>query len=308
MIRDMKLIIESGATKTECCLLDDAGKVCSRFRVAGINVAVTPPEAVSAAVEDVASHMPGNVPGCREIVFYGAGIMEPAVDSVQGKEVAAECLPAGLQHLDMCLHKAFPDAVVEYHSDLLAAARGLCGSHPGIVAILGTGSNSCQYDGVRIVRNIRPGGFILGDEGSASALGRRFLADYVKELLPEAVASDFMGRYGLDYRGVVKLVYGGGSPARDMAALAPYILGWKGDSHIYGMIEANFRDFIERCLIRYDGSGSMDVHVTGSFGTACRDMLESLGLEYGVRFAGFVPGPADGLAVYHASEVRNKRR
>ena len=161
----MKLIIESGATKTECCLLDDAGKVCFRFRVAGINVAVTPPEAVSAAVEDAASHMPGDVPGCREIVFYGAGIMEPAVDSVQGKEVAAECLPAGLRHLDMCLHKAFPDAAVEYHSDLLAAARGLCGPHPGIVAILGTGSNSCQYDGVRIVRNIRPGGFILGDEG-----------------------------------------------------------------------------------------------------------------------------------------------
>lgn len=294
----MKLIMESGATKTDCCLLDSGGKVRSRFRIPGINVATMDFEAVSRVAGDAVSCLrsafSGELPegAIKEIFFYGAGVLEEPEE--------------GLVHgvLDRVLTEAFPGSVKEYHSDLLAAARGLCGDRTGIVAILGTGSNSCLYDGKRIVRNIRPGGFILGDEGSAAALGRLFLADYIKELLPEEVSEDFRREYGLDYAAAVKFVYGSDAPARNLASLAPYVMRWAGNEWIKDMIVRNFRDFFERCLMRY-GTVDAGIYVTGSFGNVCRDVLESLGHEYGLEFQAVVPAPMSGLEKYHASSKNN---
>ena len=295
----MKLIMESGATKTDCCLLDSGGKVRSRFRIPGINVATMDFEAVSRVARDAVSCLrsafSGELPegAIKEIFFYGAGVLEePEEGLVNGV-------------LDRVLTEAFPGSVKEYHSDLLAAARGLCGDRAGIVAILGTGSNSCLYDGKRIVRNIRPGGFILGDEGSAAALGRLFLADYIKELLPEEVSEDFRREYGLDYAASVKFVYGSDAPARNLASLAPYVMRWAGNEWINDMIVRNFRDFFERCLMRY-GAVDAGIYVTGSFGNVCRDVLESLGHEYGLEFQAFVPAPMSGLEKYHASSKNNQ--
>lgn len=294
----MKLIMESGATKTDCCLLDSGGKVRSRFRIPGINVATMDFEAVSRVAGDAVSCLrsafSGGLPAdaIKEIFFYGAGVLEEPEE--------------GLVHgvLDRVLTDAFPGSVREYHSDLLAAARGLCGDRTGIVAILGTGSNSCLYDGKGIVRNIRPGGFILGDEGSAAALGRLFLADYIKELLPKEVSEDFRSEYGLDYAAAVKFVYGSDAPARNLASLAPYVMKWAGNEWIKDMIVRNFRDFFERCLMRY-GAVDAGIYVTGSFGNVCRDVLESLGHEYGLEFQAFVPAPMSGLEKYHASSKNN---
>lgn len=316
----MKLIMESGATKTDCCLLDSGGKVRSRFRIPGINVATMDFEAVSRVARDAVSCLrsafSGELPegAIKEIFFYGAGVLEGQADgqkhfqtgenpdSVSGNDrISGACVP---ETLDSVLAEAFPGSGREYHSDLLAAARGLCGDRAGIVAILGTGSNSCLYDGKRIVRNIRPGGFILGDEGSAAALGRLFLADYIKELLPEEVAEDFRNEYGLDYASVVKFVYGSDAPARNLASLAPYVMRWAGNEWINDMIVRNFRDFFERCLMRY-GAVDAGIYVTGSFGNVCRDVLESLGHEYGLEFQAFVPAPMSGLEKYHASSKNN---
>ena len=320
VMRDMKLIMESGATKTDCCLLDGAGEICSRFTVSGINVAVTSPETISATVSEAASLVEHCASGCMgeqmpedlcrhagtsvrnsvsEIVFYGAGIVETQDDVHPGNSGTERRLPGYLQHLDGALSAAFPEAGREYHSDLMAAARGLCGSSPGIVAILGTGSNSCRYDGEKVVENIRPGGFILGDEGSAAALGKMFLADYVKGLLPAGVSADFYRQYSLDYAGVVRLVYGGGSPSRALASLAPYILGMSADEHVYGLVRSNFRNFITRSLLRYGCAD--EVRVTGSFGVAARDILCRVGSEYGIRFSGFLPGPMEALARWHGA-------
>ena len=331
VMRDMKLIMESGATKTDCCLLDGAGEICSRFTVSGINVAVTSPETISATVSEAASLVEHGASGCMreqmpedmcrhagtsvrnsvsEIVFYGAGIVETQGGAYPGsvethRDVCpanpggGECLPEYIRHLDGALGAAFPEAGREYHSDLMAAARGLCGSSPGIVAILGTGSNSCRYDGEKVVENIRPGGFILGDEGSAAALGKMFLADYVKGLLPAGVSADFYRQYSLDYAGVVRLVYGGGSPSRALASLAPYILGMSADEHVYGLVRSNFRNFITRSLLRYGCAD--EVRVTGSFGVAARDILCRVGSEYGIRFSGFLPGPMEALARWHGA-------
>lgn len=282
--KGMVLIMESGATKTDCCLLDAEGGVRSRFRIAGLNMAAADTLSVSRAMLDAVSFVSdagfdasGDV---GELFFYGAGI--------------TDAFPSGAD----AVMEAFPSAICHFHSDLLAAARGLCGKQPGIAAILGTGSNSCLYDGNKIVKNIRPGGFVLGDEGSAASLGRMFLSDYIKELLPAEVSDDFGETYGLDYNKIVNFVYKGAHPAADMAAFAPYIMKWKDNPYIYEMICRNFRNFIERSLLRY-GHGEYKVSVTGSFGYACRDILGSLGEGYGLRFVRFAPAPMDGLLLYH---------
>lgn len=290
----MTLIAESGATKTECCLLDGGGAVRARFMTRGINAAVMDDDAVAQAVEEMASAYAGVPEVPLRIFFYGAGIT--------GQKAP--------EALDVALRRVFCGCRPEYGSDLLAAARGLYGNEKGIVAILGTGSNSCLYDGHEIVRNIRPGGFILGDEGSAAALGKAFLADYVKDLLPEDVTTDFRARYGLDYQGVVSLVYGtGGSPSARLAAFAPYILSLcgggisqEGAEYVRNMAADNFRSFIGRCLSRY-GDSVREVRVAGSFGFACKELLTGLGREAGLEFSVFEKTPMDGLVRYHSRRM-----
>lgn len=298
----MKLIIESGATKADCCLVDDDGNVRSRYRTGGINLASMDASTVSQRAGDAVSFVcsAGFCPekDVAEVFFYGAGVIEEypldALESYCNEDPRKNAI-----------RDAFPGAVCHFHSDLMAAARGLCGDRPGIVAILGTGSNSCLYDGARIVRNIRPGGFILGDEGSAAALGRMFLADYIKDLLPEEVAEAFRKEYALGYGDVVRMVYRDSSPAASVAAFAPYVVSWQENPHIRSMICRNFRDFLERSLLRYMSdiqgcAGNMEVSVTGSFGCACRELLQETGKDYGICFTRFVPAPLDGLVRYHS--------
>lgn len=300
--KGMVLIMESGATKTDCCLLDAGGEERCRFRLTGMNMAANDAAAVPRAMRDAVSLVSeagfSASDDVSELFFYGAGI--------------TDVLPAGTD----AVREAFPSASCHFHSDLLAAARGLCGQARGIVAILGTGSNSCLYDGERIVKNIRPGGYVLGDEGSAASLGRMFLSDYIKELLPDEVSDDFRSEYGLDYNAVVNLVYKSPHPAADMAAFAPYVMKWRDEPYLHEMICRNFRNFIERSLLRYEvpqaesaagpAPAYPEVSVTGSFGCACRDILEGLASGYGLRFVRFMPAPMDGLLLYHRKNIGRK--
>ena len=157
----MILIVESGATKTDWCLVD-AGKPVSRLQTPGMNLSTIAAEANAAVFADAVD----TFTGVDEVHFYAAGLLEFPTE------------------LDRVFKERFPKVRCEYASDLLAAARAACGREAGLAAILGTGSNTCHYDGEKIVRNIHGGGFIIGDEGSAAALGRLFLADLVKDLVP----------------------------------------------------------------------------------------------------------------------------
>lgn len=303
----MKLLIESGATKADWCLIDSDGNVRSRFRTGGINLASMDASAVSQRACDAVSFVrsDGFSPekDVTEVFFYGAGVI--GEDDVTGwRENRRKEVPGEDNSGKYALADAFPGAACHFNSDLMAAARGLCGDRPGIVAVLGTGSNSCLYDGRRIVRNIRPGGFILGDEGSAAALGRMFLADYVKDLLPEEVADAFYREYFLEYADVVRIVYRSDAPAASVAAFAPFITGWRENPYVRSMMCRNFREFIERSLLRYfcgpeKKETGVEVMVTGSFGCACRELLQETGKDYGISFTGFIPAPMDGLIRYH---------
>ena len=274
----MKLIVESGSTKT-----DWAAVGMCRFRTSGINLSVMPARAILEVLLQARDLLEENIPEGRnadpdEILFYGAGLAGSS----------------SLLVLDKALKAVFPSASVAYGSDLLAAARAAFDRNPGIVAILGTGSNSCLYDGSKVVSNVRPGGFILGDEGGGVSLGRAFIADYIKGLLPESLSDSFTEEYGLTYEQIVEKVYQGSSPASFLASFVPFILEHRDDQYVRDLIDSNFRSFIIRCLKQYDLEAN-DVAVVGSFGCACRDELISLGREYGVRFTNFIKSPIDRL-------------
>lgn len=311
----MELIIESGATKTDFHVIGIPGGVC--FRSSGINFATMDPDVAALILRDALRHLSyqaeeSGITPCEfassvtAVHFYGAGIL----DCCSRLSPDSRLLP-----VDEVLRESFPSAEMEYCSDLMAAARALSGDRPCIVLILGTGSNSCLYDGHSIVENIRPCGYVLGDFGSGAALGKMFVADYLQGLMPKWLETDFRMKYALDYASAVKEIYRDKSPARYLASFAPYVLSVAysgsgehddisadGESIEYArsLIKENFRTFLRRCVVRY---GGFDAGVTGSFGSAAKDLLVETAAEEGVNIVSFVASPMCGLVKYHSGRA-----
>ena len=275
----MKLIVESGATKTSWRALCDDGSVRS-VQTEGLSPTCLDLEHTQAIVRKAVPELNPEGRHIDEVFFYGAGLVS--------SEASAP--------LAIAMEMWCPMAQVHFYSDILAASRALFGDGSGVVAIMGTGSNSCLYQNGEIVRNIRPGGYILGDEGGGVSLGKAFLSDFVKGLLPAEIEAAFAKEYGLDYAGVVRKVYKEPAASAFMASLAPFILQYKDDSYVSVLIEECLEAFVKRALSRY---GVKNIGVVGSFGCACEDILRSIGDRYELDFVKFIKSPIDELVAYH---------
>lgn len=276
----MKLIAESGATKTDWRLIADDGTVRSASS-AGLNPSVLDVEQMREIIAPVMPVLNPEGKSVEEIFFYGAGLVSDA---------AAAPL-AGV------LSMWYPFAQMEFHSDMLAAARALFGNGSGVVAIMGTGSNSCLYENGVIVKNIRPGGFILGDEGSGAALGKAFVSDFIKGLLPDNVEEEFVKEYGLDYQKIVQKVYREPAASAFLASFAPFILERTEEPYIKNLVDSVIESFVVRSLKRY--GQTVKVGVVGSFGCACEAVLRETGIRHGLEFTMFLKSPIDKLTEYH---------
>lgn len=281
----MILIVESGATKADWCLCGGrpGEAACRMFRTSGFNAATMDAASFCGIAGEMLAHFgPDCAEAVEEIHFYAAGLVSDAPP------------PA----LAAAFADRFPNVrTMEFASDLLAAARALFGDSAGVAAIMGTGSNSCLYDGSSVVRCYRSGGFILGDEGGGASLGRMFLADYFKGLVPDSLAGKFRRAFpDVDYESAVRNIYKGTAPSGYLASFAPFVAANSCDSYAASLMERNVRSFIERSLSRY---GCRRVGVAGSFGLVCRGMLETAGAEYGLEFTDFVKSPIDRLVYYH---------
>ncbi len=286
----MIIIVESGATKTDWCAAASDRKPVD-VRTEGMNLATMPDEVIERIVrEAVASFREKGLSGeVSEIHFYAAGLIVP-----DGEKV-----PAQAKGLDKVLRSLFPGAEMEYASDLLDAARAVCGHKPGIAAILGTGSNSCLFDGEKVVKNVRSAGFILGDEGGGARLGKLFMSDFLKGLVPEPVSGEFARDFKVDYMTVVQNVYRGDAPSKYLGSFAPWILErYDTSEYVRGLVDQNFKDFIERALKQYD-IDKYPVGVVGGFGYAHREILKKVAEPYGVCFSAIIPAPIEGLVEYH---------
>lgn len=290
----MKLIVESGATKTDWVAVfpdrEPAG-----IKTAGINLASMSPETIESVVMQAVDEFKGIgiSDSVEELFFYAAGLVGQKGSGIP--DLAVE--------LDKVLSRFFPNAIKEYSSDMLSAARAVCGHKPGIVAILGTGSNSCFFDGERIVKNVPSGGFILGDEGGGARLGKLFISDFIKGLVPEPVAGDFAREFEVDYPTVVKNVYRGGAPSKYLGSFAPWILGrYDSSRYVKELVDRNFRDFVEIFLKQYDYENH-PVGVVGGFGFANRAILEEVAGKCGVKISTIIPAPMERLVEYHMGRL-----
>ncbi|MDE5947499.1 MAG: ATPase [Prevotella sp.] len=283
----MILIADSGSTKTDWCVVDGGNVIC-RVSTQGINPFHQDGRTISGILRDellTADDCVRNSTGISQVYFYGSGCREEYVPMMTA-----------------ALAGAFPHATrVEAYSDLLGAARAVCGAGEGVACILGTGANSCLYDGRHIVMNTPPLGYILGDEGSGAVLGRLFVNAMYKGSLPAAVLSDFERETGLTMADVIRRVYREPLANRFLASFAPFIHRHLSMPAVRTIVVDNFRQFFRRNVVQY-GRPDLPVGAVGSI--ACHFSAE---LSEAARAEGFTMGrviksPMDGLWEYHARE------
>jgi len=281
----MILIADSGSTKTHWCLLQD-GFAPRFFETEGYN-----PYFVSSGyiVDSLGRALPEYVE--RSVVtaihFYGAGCFEDKTAIIRD-----------------ALAGVFPLATVAVELDLLASARALLARSPGFVAILGTGCNTCLYDGVRIVQNIDSLGYLLGDEGSGFYLGRKLLGDYIRGYMPPAVAREFSERYGVSREMIMETVYTAPLPNRYCASFASFLLESRsGGDYTQGIALQGFRDFFSNLVSRYPDYRQYTFNCVGSVAETFHSLLAVVTAEYGMRMGRILRAPIYGLATFHADAV-----
>lgn len=275
-----KIIVESGATKSDWRVLGQDGREVKRFLKAGTNVSSMKLEDIkSTLTEAFASQGLDKAAG---FYLYTAGVVTPEI---------ADDLVNHLRSLAQIDE-------IEINNDLMGAARGACGHEPGIAAILGTGSNTCFYDGSTLSQKVYSGGYVLGDEGSGASLGKLFLADFIKGLVPDEIARDFAKEFDSSYAGIVQGVYRSASPSGYLGSLAPFILRHYSHPYAKALVDKNFQSFIDRSLLRYD-TARYPVGIVGGFGWACKDIITPLLDKAGIKVSRFIKAPIEGLCEYH---------
>ena len=279
----MKIIADCGATKSEWRILHSDGSV-SNLTAQGINASAMSAESIIRSISDIKEQISATDTSDAEIYLYIAGLPSDELKT----------------DITKAFNQGFNVSHIEFHSDLTAAARAVCGHKPGIAAILGTGSNSCQYNGEEIVKQVYSGGFILGDEGGAATLGKLFISDSIKDLVPSEIAEDFKSRFPSDYGSIVASIYkSAGSPSGYLGSLAPFIMEHYGHPYIKELVDGNFRSFFRRCIKQYD-TDTFSVGIVGGFGYALQETIRSIASEEGISISVFLRDPISGLVEYHS--------
>ncbi len=281
----MILIADSGSTKTDWALvpshLSPLTSHHSPLTTQGLNPYHLSPEAISGVLRgELLPQLPeGRV---ERVYFYGSGVtpgMQPRMASLLGE--------------------AFPSAAtVEAQSDLLGAARALCGRSEGIACILGTGSNSCLFDGERILQNTPALGYILGDEGSGAVLGRRFLNALYKGGLSEEIKRDFEATLGLTMAGVIERVYRQPLANRFLASLSEFIHSRIGDDAVRELVVEAFEAFFTRNIVPY-GRPGLPVSFVGSIAHYYEAELREAARRRQFSIGTILRSPLEALVAYH---------
>lgn len=281
MVLKTILIADGGSTKTDWSIVSGNQEI-ERIKTRGINPFFQTEEDISAEIGDNLIPRIKKYDPIEAVYFYGAGCVFPEKNEIVRRAIA-HYLPVP----------------VEVGSDLLAAARSLCAHNPGIACILGTGSNSCLYDGKDIVRNISPLGFILGDEGSGAVLGKWLVGDVLKNQLPVTLQEAFFAETGLTPAMIMEKVYKQPFPNRFLASLSPFLLRHIEEPAIYNLVSNSFRAFFARNVMQYD-CRDHPVHLVGSIAWYYQDILKDIAREFGLRLGSIVQSPIQGLVVYHS--------
>lgn len=277
----MILIADSGSTKCHWALCRPSGETV-RLASGGLNPFACSDSKIAMTLdEDLMPHLAADA--VEAVYFYGAG-----------------CIFDGAERIERALSTRFPDARVEVAGDMLGAARALCGHSGGIVCILGTGSNSCLYDGERIVANVPPLGYVLGDEGGGAHIGRLVVADILKGLMPEHLRKALYEECATSYAEIIENVYRRPQANRYLAGFAEFAARHLDEPSIGACVDSAFDAFIERNVMQYDHL-SCTVGFVGSIAYFFRDRVLSAVERHGLRAGDIMRSPIDALAAYHTA-------
>lgn len=277
----MILIADSGSTKTDWRIIYKDSPDILAFTGTGINPYYTDKESLIRQVQtEVQEHLPGKP---DKVFFYGAGC---ATD-------------IGIASVKAMLNEIFETEEIEVASDLLGAARALCGKDAGIACIIGTGSNSCVYDGNAITDHIPPLGYILGDEGSGSYLGKRLIADYYKRIMPVEIKEKFQAAYTPDLDTIYENLFRRPYPNRYLANFAQFVILNANDAYCNDLVYDGFLEFFERNIKKYPDYKNYPLYFTGSLAYFFKPILKELCQSSGLVLRNIQQHPADGLALYH---------
>lgn len=276
----MILIADCGSTKTDWVLCD-GDEIIARARTQGLNPTHQESEEIfnilsTELSKEITAHTP------ERIYFYGAGCAYETANN----------------RMRQALEKIFLTKEIEINSDLLAAARALCKHEEGIACILGTGSNSCLFDGEKIIENTPSLGYILGDEGSGAHLGRQLLSDCIKKQLPSKIREKFFEQYELNIATILEKTYHSSLPNRWLASFTPFLSEHKKLPEISAMLKECFKQFFQRNTMTYRRSW-LPIHIIGNIGVHFSEEIKETAESLGLSIGNIVDSPMNGLIEYH---------
>jgi N-acetylglucosamine kinase-like BadF-type ATPase len=282
----MILIADSGSTKTEWKTIKD-GKAGESLFTGGINPYFLRTDEIYLLLTMELGVMKGLSPD--KIFFYGTGCNSDSKNNV----------------VKEALQRFFSGTEIFVGSDLLGAARSLCQNKPGIACIMGTGSNSCYFDGHIIVKNMPPLGYILGDEGGGAVLGRKLVSAVLKRQVSENVTSKFFDTYKITTAEILECVYMKPFPNRFLGQFSRFFSANIDIPELQDIITTSFEEFIRRNILQYPESARLPVHFTGSIAWYFRRFLEESLKKYNLKPGVITLSPADDLIRFHMTNLNN---
>ena len=281
----IKLIADSGSTKTEWCLLKN--NKTTVFTSQGMSpYFVNAAQVENIIIKEVLPFLKKNK--IDEVYFYGTGCKN------------AE----NVKMFKRVFQKIFNGASVHVDHDLSGAAKALCGNEKGIACILGTGSNSCYYNGKKIVKNSPGLGFILGDEGSGAYLGKKVVQHFLYHIFDDELRTRFDAKFVTNDSEILESVYKKPLPNRYLASFAIFLAENRGHYMIENIIEDGLNDFFYTHLISYRESSKLPVHFTGGIAYGFKDVIQQLCIGCDLKLGTILRSPMEGLVRYHGSEER----
>lgn len=276
----MKLIADSGSTKATWCYINETGER-GFFQTEGYNPCFVDSQYI---IQSICNFIPSelNKDEVNEINFYGAG-----------------CYSENIIIIEEAIRNLFKNASIYVGLDLLAAARALLFNKPGFAAILGTGTNTCLYNGHQISSNIDSLGYILGDEGSGTHIGKQFLSSYARGYLPENLRKLFWNKFKLNTYDIIEHMYSKPLANRFCSGFCQFIYDNIENEFLYNLVKGCFTDLFKNLIIHYDNYNNYSFNCIGSVGFAFKDILVEVANDYNMKTGQILKSPIENLVTYH---------
>lgn len=275
-----KLIADSGSTKTEWCLISEGKK--KKAITQGLSPYFLNEEQIREIInKELPKSFTSAKPG--EIFFYGTGCSNETNAKIVKK----------------ALTSVFKGASIKVDHDLMGAAKAVCGDSKGVACILGTGSNSCYYNGRKIIKNSPGLGYILGDEGSGAYMGKKVIQYFLYNTFEPDLMDRFIAKYNTTAAEILEAVYKKPLPNRYLSKFVSFLIENRGHYMIENIIEDSLNDFFFNHIYKYRQSWTMPVHFVGSVAFGFKDVLEEICNSYELQLGTVIKNPMDGLVKYH---------